>query len=284
MTRILAIAAFLSCFIGTTNGQTMESQVVSIDHVPIVVKDLDQLTKILSESFQFKVKEGREHAGIKNCFIKFRDGTYLEFVTPVDTLQAMGKYYARFLKNRSGATALAIAVNHSDSVIHYLNEKSISHTVDSNRIWKTIEPLNSDLFFIDYSDKQWKDSEINTTHPNTAISLKSTYMLSLHPEEDANRYQTYGFKVLENGTFQSIPSKHLMIGNSHLYLLAERRSTHNNESIQEQSSSGICGFEIRVSSLDELNQHLQKTENVQVEEKQTIVYLTDIKLFLVFTE
>ena len=64
----------------------------SIDHVPVVVSNIDSIKRILSAT-HFTVKEGREHEGIKNCFIKFQDGTYLEFITPTDSLQRIGKYY-----------------------------------------------------------------------------------------------------------------------------------------------------------------------------------------------
>src|SRR5690606_26994131 len=142
-------------------------------------------TKLLSEFLHFKVKAGKDHQGIQNCFIKFQDGTYLEFTMPIDSSQAIGRYYSDILKKRQGGTSLAISVHNSDTIIDFLNAKSISFEVDSNRIWKTVEPKGIDLFFIDYSDKNWKDSKINTTHLNTALSLESTYILSTNIELDA---------------------------------------------------------------------------------------------------
>lgn len=282
--RILITIFILTCFVGVTNGQTQNSNFISIDHIPIAVKNLDNLKKVLSELLHFNVKEGKEHEGIKNCFIKFQDGTYLEFTTPIDSLQTIGKYYADFLKNRQGGTSLAISIKSSDTLINYLDTKSISYKIDSNRIWKTLEPKGIDLFFIDYSDKQWKDSKTNTTHWNTARSLESVYILSPNIDVDVKKYKSFGFSELKNGNFLNIPYRHLMIGHSNLYLLYTSKSNKIEQSLNKQSLTGICGFEIKTKSLSALNKLLQKAEKVTIEKKQTIIYLQDLNLFFVFTE
>lgn len=282
--RILITVIFLTYFLGIINGQTQSSNYISIDHIPIVVENLDNLKKVLSETLLFKVKEGKEHEGIRNCFVKFEDGTYLEFTSPIDSSQKIGKYYADFLKNRQGGTALAISVIKTDILISNLKTKRISFNIDSNRIWKTIEPKGIDLFYIDYIDKQWKDSKINTTHKNTALSLISTYFLSPNINLDLKKYKLFGFRELKNGRFSNIPYKHLLIGNSNLYLLDTSKSKGLMQKLNNQSLVGICGFEIKTKSLSMLNKLVEKVDNVTIEKNQTTIYLKDLNIFFVFRE
>ena len=124
----------------------------SIDHIPIAVNDLDKLKTILKNELHFTLKEGKIHEGIKNCFVKFQDGTYLEFIQPIDSLPTIGKYYTNFLKTRQGGTSLAISIKNADLVKKLLNEQNIQFNYDRNKIWKTIEPENADVFFIEYLD------------------------------------------------------------------------------------------------------------------------------------
>lgn len=282
--RILITIFILIYFVSATKGQSPSPNFISIDHIPIAVKNLDNSRKAFSDLLHFKVKNGKEHEGIKNYFIKFEDGTYLEFTTPIDSLQTIGKYYADFLKNRQGGTSLAIAVKSSDTLINYLNAQSIMYNIDSNRIWKTIEPKGIELFFIDYADKQWRDSKINTTHLNTASSLKSAYILSADIDTDVKKYKLFGFSELRKGRFLNIPYRHLIIGESHLYLLETYKSKKITRFLNQQDLKGICGFEIKVKALSTLNKLLGKTDWVTIEKHRTIVYLQDLNLFFVFTE
>ncbi len=282
--RTLITTFILVYFVGVSKGQIKNSNFISIDHIPIAVKNLDNSKKVFSDLLHFKVKNGKEHEGIKNYFIKFEDGTYLEFTTPIDSFQTIGKYYADFLKNRQGGTSLAISITNSDTLINYLNAKSIEYKTDSNRIWKTVEPKGIELFFIDYADKQWRDSKTNTTHLNTSYSLKSAYILSTDINLDVKKYKLFGFSELKSDSFLNIPYKHLTTGHSNLYLLKANKSKKINQFFNKQDLTGICGFEIKVKSLSTLNKLLGKTESITIEKNRTIVYLQDLNLFFVFTE
>jgi beta-lactamase class D len=85
-------------FINIPNEQQKNNSLFynSIDHVPIVVNDLENVKEFLRGRLHFTIKEGKTHEGIKNCFVKFQDGTYLEFISPTDSLQAIGRFYKDF--------------------------------------------------------------------------------------------------------------------------------------------------------------------------------------------
>lgn len=271
---------------GLSNGlaQLPHPALTSIDHVPVVVYDLHVTSKLLTDVLHFKIKAGREHEGIKNCFIKFEDGTYLEFITPTDRTTATGRYYTNALKHRQGGTALAVAVRSADTMTDYLKLKSIAFEREDNPIWRTVSPKGIDLFFIDYRNKSWKDTEINTTHPNGALSLKSTYLLSSNINTDSNRYSLYKFQPGGNGSILTIPYQTLTAGNSYLHLIEGSKAKTLLRKFTTPRLTGICGFEIKVRSLSDINTLLPKTADTLIEHGKTIYFVQELNVFFLFSE
>lgn len=271
--------------LSTVNGQKKNpaSNLVAIDHVPVVVRSLDSIQQLLTDVLHFTIKPGREHEGIKNFFIKFEDGTYLEFITPVDSRFSIGKYYNDFLKRRQGGTRLAVSVHESDWVISMLKNKSIAFDTTSNRIWRTVVPKNAGLFFIEYRNKKWKDSRQNTTHKNGALALKSTYLLSTAPNADAGNYEHFGFKQVNTGLFQQVPFHLLKAGSNNLYMLEKAKAGKLTAGFNNSDITGICGFEIKVRSLEKINQLLAGAANALIDNDMTIYFLNDYNFFIVFS-
>lgn len=283
--RNLIILLFLTSFYGCTNGQTQsEIPFIAIDHTPIAIKNIDRVKKTLSDSLGFTIKEGNEHSGIKNCFVKFQDGTYLEFITPVDSLPDIGKYYANFLKKREGGTSLAISINNADTITRFLKDKNIQFEIDSNKIWKTIEPKNYDLFFIDYNDKNWKDSKTNTTHLNNALSLKTTYIIENKQNKYEEKYKQLGFIESEKATILDASYKTFLVGKSSICILNTSSTKKIISKFNKQNFSGICGFQIKVSSLKQLKSKLTRSKNVMYEKGKVIYFFPENNFFFEFTE
>lgn len=256
----------------------------SIDHVPCVVRNLDSVRNSWKNQLHFTVKEGKLHEGITNCFLKFQDGTYLEWIEPVDSTQETGKFYADFLKNREGGTSFAIAVPNDASIKSGLNNAKIPFVADSNKRWQTVEPVNSGLFFIEYADTHWKDQNVYTTHENTAQSLASTYILTDQTDTLLAFYRKLGFTEMERGLFLETPYVRLRVGESNLYVLDLHKAERLKQLLRFDNLQGICGFEIKVGSLKTLNDCVAQTAQVFREKDKTTVYLPEYHLFMLFKE
>lgn len=256
----------------------------SIDHIPIVVNDLEKVKDIFKNQLHFTIKEGKVHEGIKNCFVKFQDGTYLEFIEPLDSSYSIGKYYANFLLTRQGGTSLAISIKNNDLAKKMLIDKNIPFSVDSNKIWQTIELENSKLFFIEYADNNWKENPTNTKHSNTATSLNSMFFICDDINEEAKKYNHLGFIETEKGIYLETPYKLFKAGQSSLYLLDGKNSSKINQLLTSKKLKGICGFEIKVNSLLTFNQQIMQKDNVIKEKNRTTIYFKDYNMFLAFTE
>lgn len=264
--------------------QLHEKNFLSIDHVPIVVGNLDNARKLFKQKLHFTIKEGSVHEGIQNFFLKFKDGTYLEFTTPLDSKKTIGKYYADFIKKRQGGTKLAVSVANADSIMKYLLKRKFTFERDENKVWETVSPAGVHLFFIEYTNKNWKDSKANTTHTNNALSLRSTYILSDNISAEVTKYENYGFKQVNSISFLNIPSKQFTIGKNKLYILDASKANELKEKISFQNSTGICGFQIQVRSLSSINKLLTGLPNVQLTKKNTIIFLNKYNFFLEFCE
>ncbi len=273
-------------FINNKNKQTNNGTNFfnSIDHIPIVVNDLDKMKGILKNELHFTIKEGKVHEGIKNCFVKFQDGTYLEFISPTDSLQSIGNYYTNFLKTSQGGTSLAISISSSDLVTQMLKEQNIQFNYDSNKVWKTIEPQKFNMFFIEYADKSWKENPVNTNHSNTATALIATYFLTDNIEAEIKKYKRLGITEIESGNYLETPYVLLKIGQNNLYLLDGAKSKKINQLLNLSKLNGICGFQIKVNSLLTINKLINQKENIIKEKNRTTIYFKDYKMFLAFSE
>lgn len=282
--RFLLLSVCTILFSLQSNGQNSLTG-ISINHVPIVIADLKKARNLLSE-LGFKVKNGREHEGINNCFLKFQDGTYLEFVTPLDSKFSIGKYYTDFLKKRQGATALAVDIQKTVAAKHFLSKQNIRYTIDSNNIWQTINPQikNAEIFFIEYADKNWKDSKENTTHNNGALQLNNTWYVTKNTKDDIKKYANLGFELESKSVHFGTSAYTLRLGRSKLILLETSPKIQSH--FANKSLEGICGFTIKTSSIESIKKILKDRpqQNIIFDEKQALIYFTEYNFFMEFVE
>ncbi len=257
---------------------------IGIDHIPIVVKNLDSIKKFMSQKLHFTIKEGKIHEGIKNFFIKFDNGSYLEFIEPTDTLHFIGKEYYKYLEKRQGATTMAISILNSDIVVNNLHKLNMPYHLDSNKIWKTVEPTNANVFYIEYSNRSWQEKKEFTTHQNNSTSLNATFIKSKNLKQDISKYKNVGFKEIGNTTILGTTFKKLQIGKSILYLFDSKEINATTSKFPNQYFLGICGVEIKTSSLNEIRKNLAGNSNAIIENDKIVFFLKDINFLIIFTE
>jgi hypothetical protein len=281
---ILYLSLLLTKVFAQVPNSNIKSNAICIDHIPVVVHDLEQVKKLLSETLHFKVKAGRPHEGIENCFVKFQDGTYLEFIMPLDSTPVIGKYYTRFLKQRQGGTLMAVSVQSAETVKKDLQAKKMAFTDNSNRVWKTVEPVHSDLFYIEYVDKAWQDMKENTTHPNGALSLQAVWIISSNVGEDTGKYTRSGFTNHGKELLLGVPAHRLAFGSSTLLLIDQKTGRRLTAGFSAREITGICGFTLKVNSLGTLKNRLPKLDIVRVDTRRILYFLNEYNLFLEFIE
>ena len=140
------------------------------------------------------------------------------------------------------------------------------------------------ILVFEYADKNWKESPTNTTHPNTATSLKSTYFLCDNIYEEAKKYKYFGFTEIEKGKYLETPYILFKVGQSNLYLFDGKNSNKIHNSLNSKKLQGICGFEIKVNSLQTFNKQIKQNDNIKYENNKTTIYFREYNIFMIFTE
>ncbi len=138
----------------TLLGHRLSGQ-IRIDHVIVVVSDIEAAKKAYS-TLGFSIKEGRLHEnGLLNAHIKFVNGTSFELMTIHNaTADALAKQYQSLLDKGEGGVYLALTGHQHDSLKVLFTEMEIEFTETKGKLWSYLAfPTDSylaHLFFIDY--------------------------------------------------------------------------------------------------------------------------------------
>ena len=89
-------------------GLPAMAQIQGLDHIPIVVRDLDRAAADFI-ALGFVLKPGRSHAnGLRNVHAKFPDGTELELISPTTPVDDLSHRYVDWLKHGDGPISLGL--------------------------------------------------------------------------------------------------------------------------------------------------------------------------------
>lgn len=257
--------------------------VMRIDHVPIVVRDLEAARHFWGDVLQFTIKPGKVHEGIHNFFVKFPDGTYLEFITPVDSTAEIGRYYTHFLRQRAGGTSLALSVTSADSVMRALQQHHIRFDSSANPVWTSIEPQGADLFYIHYNNKNWKERATYTTHPNQSLALTQVWWIAQQPSQDIEHFTQLGLRPSRATSKLAIKVQALQAGTNQLTIITPQQAQRITRLPDNTTHQGIRGFSIEVKSLQHISTLIQQKPTVT--HTDYLMYeIKDNNLFLLFHE
>lgn len=92
----------------TSAASASAQQVLGLDHIPVVVKDLAR-AKLDFEKLGFTLKPGRPHDnGLRNEHVKFADGTEIELIAPDGAHDELSAKYVEWLAEGDGPVSLGL--------------------------------------------------------------------------------------------------------------------------------------------------------------------------------
>ena len=165
---------------GTPGGR--DDHALRLDHVPIVVHDLESATATYRDLLGFSIKPGRRHPnGLHNAHVKFRDGSALELITVQEPTDKLSREYARLLETGEGAVFVSLHGGPIAGLAEAARTLALPATTvgGSNFDWLVFplaHPLHY-LFFIDLRSPP-VDEEQHLTHTNTALRLASVWVIA----------------------------------------------------------------------------------------------------------
>lgn len=100
---------------------------VSIDHLVVLVNDLDAAMKTYSE-LGFQVTPGGQHpVGTHNALITFADGSYLELIAFMEPDKPSQHRWYQFLRPGGGFVDFALAVDDVDEVLEQVRGRDLAY-------------------------------------------------------------------------------------------------------------------------------------------------------------
>ena len=162
------------------NGSTVAATAVSLDHVPIAVRDLERARRHWSQDLGFTLKPGRVHEnGIENAHIKFADGTALELITASRPGDALAASYIALLEKGEGGAFLALEPADFAQVETAISKAGHAYDVITGPYYRWLtfsEGTPLDYLFFNRITNVPVDSPEMLRHANGALGLGAVWI------------------------------------------------------------------------------------------------------------
>jgi catechol 2,3-dioxygenase-like lactoylglutathione lyase family enzyme len=239
-----------------TAGSAASRTTTNLEHVVIAVRDLAVATTSY-ERLGFTVTPGGSHpsGGTTGNGVFFGDGTYLELLTFYDREKAAD--LAKFLEEREGPRSIAVEVSSAVAIRDSLqaagiegNEPTKGKWESSSPVtkeWLTVDPkaaLPGNIFFIDYL-------RASQSHPNTAIGIRSVWVMVKSVQEATHTFERLGFSVgrrIHAPRFGAV-AQEVKLGKASLMLMMSKEKRTDGDHEPTAGSDIVC-LSIMVQDLE----------------------------------
>lgn len=243
-----------------------------LDHVMVVVRNLEQTGNLFRSRFGFNVAKGiRFPDGLENTALRFRNGTYVEFLGIYDKKKAMGTDELKMLRSTQGATGFGLNVSSADMTARQLRQLGFNMLGPesypgsaSNWMWKDVGFATKvvpggEVFFIEYNEAlrqapaKKKMRTQNEIHPNGAIALRSLWIAVPSLETALKKYEALGFSAGRRFSFSYLHAnaKEVNLGRGKVLLLESTLNAGPVTKFLQKRGENVIGLSIGVANLTE---------------------------------
>lgn len=174
-----------------------DSARVAIDHVTLVVADLESAATAFRSELGFSLKPGTVHPdGLRNAHIRFVDGSAIELMNPGEGIpDALSELYVRFLAAGEGGAFVALRAGPVDSVLSVLGELGAGASVERGKAVDWIAfPEGHDLhsvYFVHVRSRPTDRSE-HLVHANGTMGISRVWLQMRDPTRLARLLAPFG--------------------------------------------------------------------------------------------
>ena len=216
---VLSCALSLALVAGGADAAEVKAPDLSLDHILLWGRSLDQVTAVMSAKLGFRVSPGRDPDGLANRYVRLADQGFIELLgvtRPNPELDPGSQSDQASLKGGPGARSFGIHSARLDQMRDLLGGRGFAPTAiftsaanDPDGLgpgkpprWRLFAfehaPLSSGLFFIDYAARRTDpasvaDDRAAREHANGARALTELLLLSSDAEADRRQLETMGF-------------------------------------------------------------------------------------------
>ena len=164
-----------NALIGTDAPASSEALLLGMDHIPVVVADLEK-ARADFRAMGFAIKPGRPHAdGIQNAHVKFPDGTEIELITAPRAVDELTTEYRDKLKSGEGPVYFGVYAPDTSALVARLDAIHAPAQQDGSLVgFPPDSPLHP-LFF-GQRNKASSDRPEHFAHANTALRLSALWV------------------------------------------------------------------------------------------------------------
>ena len=171
--RFELIAILLLSTLPPAQGQ--EPLVSGIDHIPVVVRDLEKAQADF-RSMGFAIKPGRFHAdGIRNAHVKFPDGTEIELITAPRAVDELTSEYRAKMETGEGPVYFGLFAPAPGAV--WARLRALRVEAQDNDVTFTFPPTSPlHPLFLGRRNKAPTDRPEYFAHQNSAVRLSALWV------------------------------------------------------------------------------------------------------------
>jgi len=160
---------------GQAPAPTPVPLVLGIDHIPVVVEDLEKAEADF-RAMGFVIKPGRVHAdGIRNAHIKFPDGAEIELITASAAVDELTSEYRAKMKTGEGPVYFGLYAPDQAAVLARFQTLGIKAQDDDGMLgFPSTSPLHP--LFLGGRNKASTDRPEHFAHANSAKSLSGLWV------------------------------------------------------------------------------------------------------------
>jgi catechol 2,3-dioxygenase-like lactoylglutathione lyase family enzyme len=148
---------------------------VGIDHIPFVVRDLEQAAATYRR-LGFVIKPGRFHAdGIRNNHVKFPDGAGIELITAPAATDELTRHYTQMISQGEGPAYVSFHSSSEKALIDAAESIDEPYSLEGNLMTFRNEALQW-LFLGEGSNRSSTDRPENFAHPNGADATLAVWI------------------------------------------------------------------------------------------------------------
>jgi len=231
-----------------------------LDHIIIGTKKFNE-SKLLFEKLGFSIKGGKQHKnGIKNFFVEFSDSSEIEIISIHSPNDPLATFYKSFLDNEQYGFQFALRTKNIKELARSFHiVKSNFTEISENKIYTTLSQKNLNqvlpLFFIEYIQGH---SDSFTDRSNNMEGLSSVWLSTKDIRKSIHQYSDFGFSLVDTVTVADIKSKTALLKNDNFELI-----------LIESKNYDISGTTIKITKIKELQKHLAKNLDIDIEIKNS---------------
>lgn len=180
----------------TTKDPAVAVPAIGIDHIPLVVKDLEAAADTYRR-LGFAIKPGRLHSdGIRNAHVKFEDGAGIELITAPGATDALTERYRRLLSQGEGPAYVGFHTSSLAALSDRLNALKEHYSVDGSGILEFRDPELQWLFFFEGTNRSPTDRPEDFAHLNTANATIAVWIVSADQTRMLSVFRGLGARVV----------------------------------------------------------------------------------------